>query len=295
MGSLYGAMLHKAGCKVDALCGSDYCEVREHGVRVDSVWGKLDFHPGFVAGSPNELNDDYDLILVATKVVPGAKPWIRLKNLFRPGCTLLLIQNGLRNELPWEQNFPQINIVSCVAFVCAFRTEPGKVRHLDYGKLAMGNWPIGKPGQAEAVAGLLEKAGVPCALTENITHDRWVKLLWNAAFNPISVLGGIADTQQILGETKMRELVVDIMREVLAIAKADGCPVAESNIEQRIQHTEKMKPYRTSMLLDYEAKRPLEINAILSTALQIADEHGVPCPKMKTLEALLILTDKLNR
>ena len=118
--------------------------------------------------------------------------------------------------------------------------------------------------------------------------------MWNAPFNPISVLGGGIDTKAILENQESIKLVRDVMEEVISIAHKSGYDLSESLIEKNIEDTIKMKPYKTSMLLDYENKRPLEVEVILGNAVRIARRVNLHVPKLESLYALLLLIDRNN-
>jgi len=90
-------------------------------------------------------------------------------------------------------------------------------------------------------------------------------------------------------------LARQIMNEVCGIAAAAGCPLPNEIVQENIDGTRKMEPYKTSMLVDFEAGRPMEIEAILGNGLKVARRHNVPSPHMESLYALLKLIEKQNR
>lgn len=91
------------------------------------------------------------------------------------------------------------------------------------------------------------------------------------------------------------ELIKEVMQEVCELARADSHPLSENIIEKNIADTAKMKPYKPSMLLDYEARRPLETEAISGNAIAIAEKLKVPVPRIRQLYALLKTADFANR
>ncbi len=175
------------------------------------------------------------------------------------------------------------------------RTQPGLITHYDYGKLTMGRYPGGVSETAAALARLFESVGVPCVVTDDVVTATWQKLVWNAPFNPISVLAGGADTLTLLGHPETALLVRAVMEEVCRTAAALGHPLPVSVIDQNLEGTRAMVPYKTSMLLDFEAGRPMEVEAILGNAVRAARRAGVPVPRMETLYALLQLIDRRSR
>jgi 2-dehydropantoate 2-reductase len=91
------------------------------------------------------------------------------------------------------------------------------------------------------------------------------------------------------------ELASQVMEEVCRIAEAAGHPLPEGVVQANIDGTRKMIPYKTSMLVDYEAGRPMEIEAILGNALRVAKRYDVSAPYMKSLYRLLKLVEIKNR
>jgi 2-dehydropantoate 2-reductase len=207
----------------------------------------------------------------------------------------VLIQNGIEIEGPFVQAFPDNEVISALAFIAVSRTSPGVVHHQDYGQLQLGCFPSGVSEKAHLLEELFNASGVPCVLTPNVVTVRWRKLVWNASFNPISVLGGGVDTQQILGSPEATELVREVMAEVCRVAKAAGHELPADIARRNIDGTLAMKAYKTSMLLDFEAKRSMEVEAILGNAVRAAHRHGVSIPRLESLYVLLKLVDRQNR
>ena len=73
------------------------------------------------------------------------------------------------------------------------------------------------------------------------------------------------------------------MAEVVLCAKVDGIELESSIIDLKIDQTKRMAPYKTSMLLDYENQRPIEIQAILGNVLAFASTHQLPLPTIQAL------------
>lgn len=294
IGGFYGAKLFQAGAEVSVVARSDYNVVFRKGFNVKSPWGNFHFSPARVLRSTEEYNDCPDYVLVGLKTLPE----INVKKLIQPvlgkNTAIVLLQNGIDIEHHLAQEFPQNEIISGLAFICVSRTEPGEIYHQDYGRLTLGLYPDGSSSKTVQLSELFNNSGVPCNVDENVVKARWKKLVWNAPFNPISVLGGGVNTQQILENEESAGLVHTIMKEVCLIAASEGYPLADSVIEKNINDTRTMRPYKTSMLLDYESGLPMEVETILGNAVRIARKRGISVPKMETLYTLLQLTDRTN-
>lgn len=291
VGSLYGGKLAQVGARVSLLCRSDYSVVKAKGISLSSRWGDFTFTPDKVLRDLGECDAPPDYVLVALKVLPNIKVGEVIERAVGPDTVIVLLQNGVEIEPPVAQTFPENEIISGLAFVCVTRIAPGRVEHSDYGRLVLGRFPSGLSAKADHLKTLFTKAGVPCAVTNDVVSARWRKLVWNAPFNSLSVLGGNADTKKIMEVGATVELARNIMQEVRLVAEADGHSFDENAIEKNLQDTRVMKPYRTSMLIDYLSNRPMEVEAILGNALVAAKRYGLHTPYLQTVYALLKLIE----
>lgn len=287
VGGYYGGRLAQAGARVSVVARSDYEVVEKEGIHIESPAGDFHFRPHRVLRSATAFGGFPDVILVGLKVLKEIRTADLIRDVVGPKTAVLLIQNGVDIEPPVAEAFPENEILSGLAFICVHRTAPGKVLHQDYGRLVLGRYPGGPSETAQRLAAMFRRSGVPCEVTEDVVTARWQKLVWNAPFNPMSVLCGGASTQEMLGHEETTRLVRAVMEEVCAVAAATGHPLPPDIVEGMIADTRKMTPYKTSMLLDFEAGRPMEVEAILGNAVRIARSLRVPVPRMETLYALL--------
>lgn len=294
VGSLYAGKLSQAGAAVSVVARSDYNIVKESGIKIKSIYGDFHFIPEKVLKSAAEYNDSPDFIIIATKVLPEIDVCKMMKDAVKPATSIVLLQNGIDIEKEIASEFPQNEIISALAFVCASRTEYGYVDHQDYGRIVFGTYPAGISEKVKVLENLFRKSGLPAETTEDVIAARWRKLLWNAPFNPLSVICDGSNTKELMEHAEIRNLSVEIMNEILLISSADGHPLNKSLIIKNIEDTEKMTPYKTSMLLDYENKRPMEVEAILGNTLAIAGKNNIDTPHLKTLYALLSIINKKN-
>ena len=295
IGGFYGGKLAQAGAVVSTLCRSDYETVKSKGITVTSTLGNFHFTPEKVIRDLGEYGPPPDYILVGLKVLPEIDTAAIIKEVVGAETAIVLLQNGVEIEEPVARAFPDNEIVSGLAFICATRTSPGHIDHTDFGRVVIGRYPAGKSVKADELARLFKEAGLKCELTEDAVTARWRKLVWNAPFNPISVLGGGADTKTMMENPESLELARKVMEEVCLIAAAAGHPLPEEVVQQNIDGTRAMAPYKSSMLVDFEAARPMEVEAILSNGLRVAKRHGVSAPHMESLYGLLKLVDSKIR
>lgn len=285
----YGALLAKAGASVSFVARSDLGHIRQHGVRVHGKIGEIQFAPHQVVADAAELEMKPDYVLLCVKVVPDCDRVALLRHAVGPDTAIVLIANGIDIEQEIAEAFPSTELISGLAFICVTRTSPGQIHHQAYGRLALGNYPRGASDKALRLCQAFESAGIPCVPSEDVSTARWQKCVWNAAFSPLSVLSGGLGTSQILDT--QGPFVRAIMREVCALAAATGHTLPGDIIQRNVDSTAQMPSYKTSMLLDFEAGRPMETEAILGNAVRVGLRLGVPIPHLESIYALMKLRE----
>ena len=293
IGSFYGAILKRAGCPVSVVVRSEYDVIKARGFRFESPLGDLSWQPDQVYRDGDRPQQAPDYLILSTKVIPSSNRVELLRPWLGENTEIVLIQNGLDIEQEIVDAFPNIPLISCLAFVAVSRMAPGEIHHKARGRLVMGNYPRGIEAGCERLAELLREGGIKGDPTDDVVRERWIKCVWNTPLNPLSVLGNGADTQVMLTTAGGEALARAMMAEVIATARADGYELPEEKlIEANISGTLDMPPYKTSMALDYLNDRPIELDAILGNVVAIAHKHGVPVPRLETMLATLRMREK---
>jgi 2-dehydropantoate 2-reductase len=295
VGAYFGGRLARSGkADVSVVCRSDYEAVREHGYRVESIAGDFDFMPSAVYRCPEECTAEMDLVIVTTKVLPGTDTPALIRPVVRKNTAILLIQNGLGMEEEVAAAYPDNLLLGAIAYIGVFRSGGGRIVHKGGGTLAIGQYPTGDAPLLDWLVRTWNDAGVGTRKSADIILDRWAKLVWNAPYNPVSVLGGCLDTGMICADALLDELCGDLMREVCAAARACGKELPSGIVEKNLNYTHNFPAYKTSMLLDFENKRPLEVEAILGAIVDRAHEKGAEIPRLRTIYALLRSVNRRN-
>ena len=182
---------------------------------------------------------------------------------------------------------PTERIVGCVIHFAASTPEPGLVSHNMGNKLILGEPGGRNSARTQAIAGALAAAGFDCVQSDFIEKDFWVKLLGNVSFNPVSALT-LATADKLIADAEIKDYMVTIMREVLAIGRAVGVD-ADIDPEARIDMARHLGRFKTSMLQDMEAGKPLEIDGLLTGTLEVAQKAGIAAPFTHSLCGLIRL------
>jgi 2-dehydropantoate 2-reductase len=287
VGALFGSALARQGAQVSVVCRSDFEVVQREGYEIISPsLGNHRFLPHAVYREVADCTTPPDYLVLTVKVLAGLDRAALIRPAVGPDTVIVLIENGVDIEAEIAAAFPSNELLSGLAIVGVGRGAAGKVRHESMGSLNLGRYPNGRSATAERLAGLFNGAGIGCNVIDNVVTARWQKAVWNATFNPISIMGGVLDTAMILGTDESRAFVRAAMEEVCATAAAAGHPLHPKLIDQYIAGTLGIPPYKTSMALDYENGRPMEVEAILGNTVRAARKHGAATPILDTLYAL---------
>ncbi|MFM5980710.1 MAG: putative 2-dehydropantoate 2-reductase [Sphaerospermopsis kisseleviana] len=297
LGGFYGAKLQKAGNEVHFLVNSDYQQVIKHGLTIESKDG--DFRlPQVQVYNQVEKMPSCDVVVVSIKTTQNHILTQILPPLVKDDSIVLVLQNGLGIETEIAQIVSNVNIIGGLCFLCSNKIAPGHIHHLDYGKITLGEYAtnynaVGITERMKAIFQDFENAGIEIELTEDLLLGRWKKLMWNIPYNGLSVILD-ATTDEIMADMYTRTLVEQLMKEVQLGAKSTGRIIPDSFIQTMLDYTVKMKPYRTSMKIDFDENRPLEVEAIVGNPLRIAAEHDVSLPLIRCLYEQLKFLDNRN-
>ena len=296
VGAYFGGRLQQGGTGVAATVRSDFEPVRDHGFRISAETGDFVFCPDGVYHDAAEYPGEPDYVIVTSKVLPGISVPEMIRPVVRSNRTVIvLIQNGIGIEDFVAEAFPENRLLSAVAYIGATRTGNGCVEQKGAQKLIIGRFGGGDSTRGKALVKLFRKGKVDAEYTEDIARFRWKKLLWNIPFNAVSVLAGGLDTGEMCDRGPVEALCMELMRETASVAKAAGYEFSEEELSANLEYTRNFPPYKTSMLVDYEAGRPLEAEAILGNACRIAGEKGVDVPCLRTCLALLLSVSAKRR
>ncbi len=298
IGGYYGARLQQAGCEVHFLLRSDYDWVQTNGLNIESARGDFQLPQVNAYNDPAQL-PPCDVAVIALKSTQNHLLPKLLPPVLKPDSSVLLLQNGLGFEPEVAAIAPDHPIIGGLCFICANKVGPGQVRHLDYEAVALAQYAAndaaaGVTEPMQAIAADFQRAGVEIRLRSDLLQVRWEKLAWNIPFNGLSVILD-ATTEQMMASAAARELAAQLMQEVAAGAASCDRPFAPDFIANLLDHTAQMRPYLTSMKLDYDGRRPLEVEGIFGAPLRLAAAQGVALPRIETLYRQLQFLDRQNR
>ncbi|WP_153304409.1 putative 2-dehydropantoate 2-reductase [Desulfosudis oleivorans] len=298
VGGYYGGLLCRHGFEVHFLLRGDYVHVQEKGLTIDSKDGSFRLKQVNAYCRASDM-PRCDVVIVALKTTANDRLAGILPHVVKPGGVVVALQNGLGVEKTIQEIVPDATVIGGLCFLCSNKIGPGHIHHLDFGSVRLGQYradgaAAGITPELRQVADAFSAAGISVDLAEDLALARWQKLVWNMAFNGVTVVLN-ATTDQLMADPSALALVRGIMEEVVAGARACGHPLDENFIEIMIAATKNMVAYRPSMMLDFEAGRELEVEEIYRLPISMAAAAGVAMPRSETIALQLEFLDRRNR
>ena len=286
IGSFYGGKLAHGGRDVHFLLRSGFAKIKRSGIRIRGK--KENFHIARVQGyKAADAIGPVDLVLIALKATNNEALLQLIPPLLHQQTILLTLQNGLGNEDFLAQHFGADRVMSGLCFICLNRISPGLIEHLDYGHLNIGEFVGQAKARTHDVVREFQQCGVVCRVVDNLMQERWGKLVWNIPFNGLTIAAGGITTADVLRDHSLHAAALALMDEVIQGAKSCGYNLPANIALELTKRTETMGAYKPSTLLDFEAGRALEVEAIWGEPLRRAQASGTAVPRLEQLYALL--------
>jgi 2-dehydropantoate 2-reductase len=164
------------------------------------------------------------------------------------------------------------------------------VRHVEGNRFSLGELDGTRTDRVRALSSALVQAGLKAPVQTRLRQEIWLKLLGNATLNPVSALTR-ATLSELLDDELNRDLLRQLMLEVEAVGKAYGLQ-PDISVDRRLEGAARVGQHRTSMLQDVEAGRPLEVEALVGSVIEMGHRRNVSTP---ALEVVYRLTRQLNK
>ena len=315
IGGWMGARLAQAGCEVSVVArGATLEALQLHGLRLEaSTDAARTVFSAPVASSANPADlGVQDLVVVAVKAPAMADVAKAIGPLIGPQTVVLTAMNGV----PWwffegfggqyagtrlkavdpdgaiAKAIPARHIIGCVVHASCSLNSPGFVKQHFGNKLIVGEPSGEKTARVRQLVELLESAGFETVLSDQIQKDTWYKLWGNMTVNPVSAMTG-ATTDLIMGDDLVRGFISRVMLEAREIGARIGIPI-EQQPEDRHAVTRKLGAFKTSMLQDVEAGKPVELDALVTVVKELGELAQVPTPFTDALLGLARLHARVH-
>ncbi|MEY5029606.1 MAG: hypothetical protein RLZ63_1921 [Pseudomonadota bacterium] len=295
IGGWMGVHLARAGVQLSVLArGDTLAALQKSGLQLHQG-GQLHTVPVTASNEAAALGVQ-DLVVISVKAPALASVAQQVGPLIGPNTVVLTAMNGV----PWwflqgfggpvqdralasvdpdgaiARAIPAPHIVGCVVHASCSVDAPGVIRHHFGDGLIVGE-PSGQATpRVQALHALLQHAGFNATLSPQVQKDIWFKLWGNMTVNPISAITA-ATSDRLLDDDLVRGFMSNVMREAKAIGERIGIPIAQEP-EDRHAVTRKLGAFKTSMLQDVQAGKPVELDALVSAVRELGQMTGVDTP-----------------
>ncbi|KAL4917744.1 ketopantoate reductase PanE/ApbA-domain-containing protein [Aspergillus aurantiobrunneus] len=287
-------------CDVTLVWKSGFESVSQYGVSMKSkLFGIERYKPRHVVRSPEDAasrESAFDYVILCVKALPDVYDLAAvIESVVTPQHTCILVNtsNTLGVESHLEQRFPTNVVLSLVSGVEIAQTGPSEFEHFNSSEVWVGatSSHSGIPEEiqndmAQALAMTLASGQVDCQVSKNIRQEQFERMIGPIAFHPASVMFETPNHKQLLEKVGVRQMVSDVLQELVDLAKAHGCSFPSDFGQKTI---DKMTAIETpsTMYQDFQSRRPMELETYLGSPIKLATQLGIKVPRIETLYALL--------
>ena len=295
VGSFYGAMLARADQRVVLIGRPQHVEAIERdGLKLDMA-GRIETLRAEASATLAAVHGA-DLVLFCVKSTDTDAVARELAPLLEPHTVVLSLQNGVENAATIARHVRQ-TVVPAVVYVATAMAGPGAVKHFGRGDLVIGALKADArrdPAVTEILQDLVAlfgTAGVKVTISDDVMAELWSKLLVNCAYNAISALAQ-APYARLAAQPEVREIQHAIVREVVALAQAEGIGLQfEPSLQAMERIATAMPAQFSSTAQDMARRKPSEIDHLNGFIARRGRELGVAVPINQTLTALVKLVE----
>ncbi len=186
----------------------------------------------------------------------------------------------------WEK-LPPARVIGCIVYPAVEVVEPGVLEHLYSNRFDIGEPDGSKSPRAQAFSQAMIKAGLRCPVRSRIRDNLWVKLWGNLSFNMICSLT-MSSLDVVTADAGTRAVARTMMLEGQAVAEKLGVTFP-LDVDARIAGAVQVGVHKPSTLIDLERGRPMEIDALLGSVVEMAGLVGLAAPTCQTVLSLVKL------
>lgn len=290
VGGYFGARFANAGCDVGFVARGEHLRaLRERGLRVESALGDATLAPVRASDDPAALGTP-DWVFVCTKLWDLDAAVRAIAPVVGPDTAVISFQNGVTKDDVLRAAFGPERVVGGVAYISAGIADPGVIRHTGkLAKLVFGEYGGAKSPRVEALLEAALRGGVDAGIAPDVRLAIWEKFVFL-----VGMSAATASTRSTIGPVRehpgSRALLLEVMREVVAVGRAHGVPLAADFAEGRLAFIDGLPAeMEASMATDLRNGRRLELPWLSGAVVELGAAVGVAAPMNHAVASVLAL------
>ncbi len=289
IGGYFGGRLAKEGEDIMFIARGAHLEAMQtEGLRIE---GPEPFHVEHVNATDDPAKVGLvDIVILSVKLWDTGEALKQIRPMVGPDTAILSLQNGVLKDDEVRAVYPERNVMGGVAYVSTVIERPGVIRQTGaLQKLVFGEFDGSISARAREFLAACKVGGVNAELSQHILREIWQKFVFLAGLS-----GTTATVRLPIGPIRTnpqtRAFLLDVMREVVAVGRAQGVDLAEDYAEVRLKLTDDVSADMTSsMHQDLERSNRLEVPWLAGAVVDLGKQFGVPTPMNRAIADILTL------
>lgn len=290
VGGYFGAKLAQGGCDVGFVArGAHLAALREHGLRVESQLGDIHLTSVRASDDPGALGPA-DYVLLCVKLWDTEAAVRALAPVVGPQTAILSLQNGVQKDDLLRRAFGEKTVMGATCYIGTAIAQPGVIRHTGtMQKMAFGEFDGTRSARAIALLEACRQGGIEADLSPDIRRTTWEKFVFIVGLSAATTTMR-ATIGPIRSIPRTRAFLLDVMREVVAVGRAQGVRLREDYAESRLAFCDGLPSEMTSsMHNDLENGNRLEVNWLSGSVAELGKAASVPTPLNRAVSDILAL------
>jgi 2-dehydropantoate 2-reductase len=279
MGGIFGGFLARSGEDVTLIDVAKPAvdAINRDGIVVEQKDGTVATIPVKAATDPAKVGP-VDLILNFVKCYHTAAAIEAAKPMLGPDTAILTLQNGWGNADRIAGIVGRERVMVGLTYASGTLVGPGRVKNTGVAPTVIGELDGTVSPRLKRAEEALKKAGIDVSTSPRIVEEIWKKLALNVVSLPTAALLHFTADELPKHEGSL-DLMRGLLREMVAVAKADGIQLDEDERWQAILGVlHRAVGGRASMLQDVEAHRQTEIDVVNGAIVAAGKRSGIPTP-----------------
>jgi 2-dehydropantoate 2-reductase len=290
VGGYFGARLAKGGADVAFIArGAHLAAMRERGIAIEGGADPIALPAVAASDDPGAIGV-CDLVVFAVKLWDTQEALRLIRPMVGPQTAIVSFQNGVLKDDDLRAAYDPAQIMGGVTYVATTIDRPGVIRQTGpMQRFIFGEFDGSRSARAEALLEACRRGNINGEIAADIRKEIWQKFVFLVG------MSGVTTTMRskigpIRANPQTRAFFLDLMREVVAVGRAEGVDLDADFAEQRLKLADEVSPdMTTSMHHDLERGNRLEVRWLAGAVVSLGAKAGVPTPLNRAVADILAL------